>query len=139
MIAGVVNLARWNDGHALAVEPRGEDPLYYYFSSDSWENVLGFEIDPLYRESEVTEVTIRLFADHAAREAMMSKVARDLMYQRVVPTLIERFPKWSKVALHSNYLHEVLEDGSIQAAFRKAGYTSIDERSGGSERTWRKA
>jgi hypothetical protein len=133
-----MKLAKWDDGYVFDADPRREDPLYYYLQEGGWGSALGFEVDPLYEEHTATSVSIRVWSEHLPREAGMDAAERREMYHRVIPILLRRFPKWSRVTLQSSYLPEIMEQDSLPAAFTAAGFSrtmSITPN----EQTWTKA
>ena len=117
-----MKVASWNDGYVLETDPRREDPLYYYMRDGVWGSGVGLEVDPLYKEQKVTEVCIRVFREHQAREAAMQPAERKEMYHRIIPVLVARFPKVSQVTLHTHYLAELMEGGSLSAMFVSLGF-----------------
>jgi hypothetical protein len=112
-----MKLAEWNDGYVLETDSRREDPIYYYMRDGVWGSGVGLEVDPLYEEHRATEVCIRVFREHQAREAGMQPAQRKEMYRRVISFLVARFPNWSRVTLHSTYLPELMEGGLLSAMF----------------------
>ena len=133
-----MKLAEWEDGFVLNADPRRADPLYYYMRDEVWDSAIGLEVEPRYEEQTATEVTLSVFSEHLAREKGMAAPERRKMYGRVISVLLRCFPKWSRVTLRSDYLPEILEEGSVQAAFKAAGFAPgeiISRR----EQSWTKA
>ena len=115
-------------------DPRREDPLYYYLREKGWGSAIGFEVAPLREEETASEVTIRVWPEHLAREADMDAAERLAMYPRVVSAFLSRFPNWSSVTLQSSRLPEFAELGLLGAAFARAGFSPSSSAS--NEATW---
>jgi hypothetical protein len=122
-----MKLTNWNDGYVLETDPRREDPLYYYMRDGVWGSGVGLEVDPLYKEHKATEVCIRVFQEHQAREAAMVPAERKEMYHRIIPVLVARFPNWSQVTLHTHYLPDLMEGGSLSEMFAALGFVCPTE------------
>ena len=133
-----MKLAKWDDGYVFDADSRREDPLYYYMRAGAWGSALGIEVDPLYEEDTATSVSIRVWPEHRPREAGMDATERQQMYHRVISILLARFPKWSRITLQSSYLPELMEHGSLSAAFTAAGFSNT-MNTAPNERTWTKA
>ncbi len=133
-----MKLAKWDDGYVLDADPRREDPLYYYMREGGWGSALGIEVDPLYKEHDAISVSIRVWPEHLPREAGLSCEEQLQMYPRVISTLLNRFPKWSRVTLQTYRLSELLEHSSLPTVFTAAGFSS-SMSTAPDENTWTKA
>ena len=58
----MASIKEWPDGYLLSMDPRREDPLFYYMKRDDWEHAIGLEVLPLYEERAAVEVTISVWA-----------------------------------------------------------------------------
>ncbi len=121
-----MKLAKWDDGYIFDMDPRREDPLYYYLKDKGWgSSAIGIEVEPMCEEHKVTTVSIKIWRDHLSREAEMNITERCKMYSRIIPVLLARFPNWLQVTLQSSFLPEIMEHSSLSEAFTEAGFLYI--------------
>lgn len=95
----MATLERWSDGYVLDMDPRREDPLFYYRREDDWSGAIGLEVLPLYRERDSEEIELSVFEDHRERELRLSDTERQLLYVRAVPALAGRHDRWKRMLL----------------------------------------
>ena len=118
----MATIQRWEDGYILDMDPRREDPLFYYRREDDWSEVIGFEVLPLYEERTAERVEISVFADHRGREMELETSRREEVYVRVLPALIAHHESWKHVLLRGDDLEVVLESGSLLRELRRLGF-----------------
>ena len=118
----MATLERWSDGYILDMDPRREDPLFYYRRQDDWSGAIGFEVLPLYRERDSEEVEVSVFADHRARELRLNETERELLYVRAVPALAGLHDHWKRMLLKGVNLGAVLRSGSLADELLRVGF-----------------
>ena len=123
-------LERWPDGFILDMDPRREDPLYYYRREDDWSGAIGFEVLPLYRERDSEQVELSVFEGHRERELELSDTERELLYSRAVPALAGRHDSWKRISLKAVSLGVVLGSGSLADGMLQVGFVqgATDDR-----------
>ena len=129
-------LKTWPDGFVLNMDPRREDPLFYYLERDEWSSAIGLQVLPLYREKTEVDVEISVFDEHRPRELALDRAAREALYVRAVPVLIEHHPHWKRVRLAGTNLEAVIRSDGLAKALREKGF----EPEGGAPRgtfVWR--
>jgi hypothetical protein len=119
----MATLEKWSDGYDLNMDPRREDPLFYYRPASGWDDVIGFEVLPLYEERSAGEVTISVWKDHRDREASLEPEARELMYVRCVPSLAAYHDSWQVIRLVGEDLEAVLASGELEGAMNRHGFS----------------
>jgi len=93
-------IARWPDGASLRVDPTHQDPLYYYLGSDQWPESIGFEVHPLWEESDSPEVGIVVTKSHRSRLDNLQSSEKTKMLGRTLQALVGRHPAWTRLSLH---------------------------------------
>jgi hypothetical protein len=94
-----MKIAKWSDGYVLDIDPRREDPLFYYVKDGAWGTAIGFAADTLYEEHRAREVVLQVWEKHAAREASLEEEERKLMYVRAIPALTAHFKNWQRLTI----------------------------------------
>jgi hypothetical protein len=117
-------LESWSDGYVLDLDPRREDPLFYYRLGYDWAHAVGFEVLPLYEERTAEEVEISVFCRHRQRERGLSAEVRAAMYARVVPALAAYHDRWRRILLRGEDLETVLSNGAALRELWRLGFTS---------------
>jgi hypothetical protein len=122
-----MKIAKWSDGYALDIDPRGEDPLFYYVKDDDPGAAIGFEADALYEDHRAREVALQVWEKHAAREASLEEGERQLMYGRAIPALAAHFKNWQRLTVRGAKLaaiHPELSRALALLGFRVASSSS---------------
>ena len=118
----MATLERWSDGYILDMDPRREDPLFYYRREDDWFEAIGFEVLPLYRERDSAEIEISVYEEHRKREFELNEPERELMYVRAVPAFAGRHDRWKRMLLKAHDLVVVLRSGSLADGLLQVGF-----------------
>ncbi len=113
----------WPDGYGLSMDPRREDPLFYYRREDSWEDVIGFEVLPLYEERTAPEVSISVWGGHRDREAALDKEERERLYVRSILALAAYHDAWRVVRLVADDLAGILASGELAHELGRHGFS----------------
>ena len=132
-------LEKWPDGYVLTMDPRREDPLFYYRQEGTWDGAVGFQVLPPYEESEAPEVSISVFVDHLAREESMDMADRRLMYVRVIPALAAHHDAWKRLVLRAQDLTRILEGGALESRFLDLGFSRVERLEPYAAEWWRDA
>jgi hypothetical protein len=114
-----MKIAKWSDGYVLNIDPRREDPLFYYVKDGAWGTAIGFEADALYEEHRAQEVALQVWEKHAAREACLDEEGRKLMYVRAIPALAAHFKNWQRVTVRGAKLATIIPELSQAFALLK--------------------
>jgi hypothetical protein len=125
----------WPDGYVLSMDPRREDPLFYYRRAGDWEDVIGFEVLPLYEEHTALEVTISVFARHRPREAALGPEERERLYVRCVAALAAYHDRWREIHLLAEDIAVLLASGVLEHEMKNHGF-SCAPASGPNSVTW---
>jgi hypothetical protein len=102
-----MKIAKWSDGYVVDIDPRREDPLFYYVKDGAWGTAIGFAADALYEEHRAREVALQVWGKHAAHEACLEGEERKLMYVRVVPALAAHFRNWQRLTIRGTKLADI--------------------------------
>ena len=94
----------------LDIDPRREDPLFYYVKDGAWGTAIGFEADALYEEHRAREVALQVWEKHAAREASLGEGERKLMYVRAIPALSAHFKNWQRLTVRGTKLAAIFPE-----------------------------
>jgi hypothetical protein len=105
------------------MDSRREDPLFYYREADDWENVIGFEVLPLYEELSAPEVSISVWAGHRDREAALDAREREQMYVRSLSALAAYNKHWGEIRLVAENLAAILETGALSLELKRLGFS----------------
>lgn len=114
-----MKIAKWSDGYVVDIDPRREDPLFYYVKDGAWGTAIGFEADALYEEHRAREVALQVWQKHTALEASLEEEERKLMYVRAIPALAAHFRNWQRVTVRGGKLTAILPELSQALALLK--------------------
>jgi hypothetical protein len=112
----------WPDGWILNMDPRREDPLFYYLHGDDWSHAIGIQVLPLYQERTAPRVAISVFSKHRDREMSLDTAERERMYERALPALAARHESWSEIRLTATDLPAILKSGSVARELERLGF-----------------
>lgn len=116
-----MQLSKWDDGFRIDTDPRREDPLFYYRRGEEWSSAIGVQVDPAYEEHQAAEVVVRVFPQHKALLAHFSDEEVEVLYGRIVKSLLKEYPNWLVVKVEFPYT------ASVTQAFCTAGFTMSED------------
>lgn len=127
----------WPDGYVLSMDPRREDPLFYYLQETDWAGAIGFQVLPLCEESAAPEVSISVFVDHLIREQALEMPDRRRMYVRVIPALAVQFAAWKRVVVRARDLAQILEGDALHHRLQELGFRQVERLEPFATEWWR--
>lgn len=119
----MASIKEWPDGYLLSMDPRREDPLFYYMKRDDWEHAIGLEVLPLYEERAAVEVTISVWVGHRDREAALAARDRELMHVRSLSALAAYHDRWAEIRLVAENMAEIMESGALANELKRLGFS----------------
>jgi len=119
----MASIKEWPDGYLLGMDPRREDPLFYYMKGDDWEHAIGLEVLPLYEERTALEVTISVWAGHRDRETSLEAREREQMYDRSLPALAAYHDRWREIRLVAENIAAITESGVLANEMQQLGFS----------------
>ena len=122
----MATLDSWSDGYIVDMDPRREDPTFYYRPEDSWDWTIGFQVLPLYEEWDAPEVSISVYVGHLSREQSMDAPDRQRMYARVIPVLAAHHKAWKRLVLRAWDLAAILEGEELELGLQEAGFRRVE-------------
>lgn len=119
----MASIKEWPDGYLLGMDPRREDPLFYYMKGDDWEHAIGLEVLPLYEERTAVEVSVSVWAGHRDREAALSAREREQMYVRSLSAMAAYLDHWGEIRLVAKNMAEIMESGALASELKRLGFS----------------
>jgi hypothetical protein len=116
-------IQEWPDGYLLSMDPRREDPLFYYMRGDDWEHAIGLEVLPLYEERTAPRVSISVWAGHRDREDALDARKREQMYVRSLSALAGYHGRWHEIRLVTEDIAAILESGALTNELKRLGFS----------------
>ena len=119
----MATIKEWPEGYLLSMDPRREDPLFYYMRGDDWERAIGLELLPLYEERTAPRVSISVWAGHRDRETALAARDREQMYVRSLSALVTYHERWSEIRLVAENIDEIMKAGTLANELKRLGFS----------------
>jgi hypothetical protein len=119
----MASIQEWPDGYLLSMDPRREDPLFYYMEGDDWEHAIGLEVLPLYEERTAPGVSISVWEGHRDREAALAARDREQMYVRSLSALAAYHDRWHEIRLVTEDIAAILGSGALANELVRLGFS----------------
>jgi hypothetical protein len=119
----MASIKEWPDGTLLSMDPRREDPLFYYMKEDDWEHAIGLEVLPLYEERTAPRVSLSVWEGHRDREAALDAREREQMYVRSLSALAAYHDLWDEIRLVAKNIAEIMKSGALANELWRLGFS----------------